>query len=357
MLTRLEVANYRGFKSYRMDGLAQVNLFVGMNNSGKTALLEGIQFLTSGGNPAVLEATARRRGEMLVVVGQKHLVDVCHCFHGHALTSGVKFALAADNEHRFVTVEAGYESIRESWQSHSGSSERADFALKIVTPEREQSCLISKSGGVDFEAAKSLHQPAFNLAPPVQNFIGPESLDAVDLAAIWDQVTLHRQEDAVTAAMRILEPGLESVHFLTGIFSSGYLPARGGIVVGLKGRETRIPLGSMGDGMRRVLALTISLVCLRGGSLFVDELDAGMHYSVMPDVWRMLIQQALSANTQIFATSHSWDCIEGLSILCQREPQLMSKVAIHKIDRALPHSVAFTGESVVRMVKADIDPR
>ncbi len=47
MLTRVEINNYRGFPSYRMEGLAQVNLLVGKNNSGKTALLEGIQFLAS----------------------------------------------------------------------------------------------------------------------------------------------------------------------------------------------------------------------------------------------------------------------------------------------------------------------
>ncbi len=32
MLTRVEINNYRGFPSYRMEGLAQVNLLVGKNN-------------------------------------------------------------------------------------------------------------------------------------------------------------------------------------------------------------------------------------------------------------------------------------------------------------------------------------
>lgn len=357
MLTRLEVANYRGFKSYRMDDLAQVNLFVGMNNSGKTALLESIQLLTSGGSPAVLEQTARRRGEMIVVLGQRHVVDICHCFHGHSLAPEVQFSLTGDNGYGPVTVMAGYQGGSDGKASTSGSN-GAEFVLKIKSPVREQYCLISNSGGVDFDSAKNVFQPSFKRFPTTeQNFIGSDSLDTIDMAAMWDEVTLHRQEDAVTAAMRIIDPDLESVHFLTGIMSSGYLPARGGIVVGLKGRESRFPLGSMGDGMRRVLALATALAFTRDGCLFVDEMDTGMHYSVMPDMWRMMIHKALQENSQIFATSHSWDCIEGLSSLCQREPALMSKVAIHKIDRALSHSVAFSGESIVRMVKSDIDPR
>jgi len=77
----------------------------------------------------------------------------------------------------------------------------------------------------------------------------------------------------------------------------------------------------------------------------------------MPGMWKLVITKAAAANTQVFATTHSWDCIEGLSLLCQSEPDLMSSVAIHKIDRAVPHSIAFSGESVVRMVKSHIDPR
>lgn len=66
MLTSVEITNYRGFKSYAMDGLRRVNLLVGKNNSGKTALLEGLQYFASGGDPAILAEIAERRGETVV---------------------------------------------------------------------------------------------------------------------------------------------------------------------------------------------------------------------------------------------------------------------------------------------------
>lgn len=109
--------------------------------------------------------------------------------------------------------------------------------------------------------------------------------------------------------------------------------------------------------MRRMMALATSLAFSKGGCLFVDEVDTGLHYSVMPDMWRLVIAKAIASNAQVFATTHSWDCIEGLSVLCQREPELIKQVAVHKIDRALPNSVGFSGESLVRMLKSDIDPR
>src|SRR5207237_7314633 len=115
--------------------------------------------------------------------------------------------------------------------------------------------------------------------------------------------------------MRVLEKDLESLHFLTGMLAYGYFPSRGGIVVGLKGQELRLPLGSMGDGMRRLMALATSLAFTKEGCLFLDEIDTGLHYSVMSDMWKLVIGKANASNIQVFASTHSWDCIEGLSSL------------------------------------------
>jgi len=365
MLTRLGITDYRGFKSYQMAGLAQVNLLVGKNNSGKTALLEGIQFLTSGGDPAVLAEVAERRGE--VVLGRPDsgaIVDISHFFHGHSVSSDQTFSFESDNGYTPVSVKT---VLLENETISKTATPRArayssGLYLKIVggvRPERDQPLYrISREGGVDFEAGPRYRRiaPRRSQGPQVR-FVGPDSLNSVDLAAMWDEVTIAGQEADVAGAMRILEDKLDSLHFLTGMFASGYFPSRGGIVVGIKGQEGRVPLGSMGDGMRRLMALATSLAFTKEGCLFVDEIDTGLHYSVMCDMWKLVIEKAVTSNTQVFATTHSWDCIEGLSILCQREPSLMQSVALHKIDRGIAHSIAFPGESLVRMIKSDIDPR
>ena len=42
MLNSIRVKNYRGFQDCKVDGLGRINIFVGMNNSGKTTLLEAL---------------------------------------------------------------------------------------------------------------------------------------------------------------------------------------------------------------------------------------------------------------------------------------------------------------------------
>ena len=77
----------------------------------------------------------------------------------------------------------------------------------------------------------------------------------------------------------------------------------------------------------------------------------------MSDMWKLVISKAADSDLQVFATTHSWDCIQGLSALGESRAQPDDAVAVHKIHRALPHSVPFSGEAIVRMVKSDIDPR
>jgi predicted ATPase len=81
----------------------------------------------------------------------------------------------------------------------------------------------------------------------------------------------------------------------------------------LKLREEKqpIPLSSMGDGMRRVLAVVASLVSVDTGTLLIDEIDTGLHYSILKDMWRLLFELSARGNAQVFATTHSWDCVRA----------------------------------------------
>jgi len=43
----------------------------------------------------------------------------------------------------------------------------------------------------------------------------------------------------------------------------------------------------------------------------IDEIENGIHYTVLPDLWRFLFRMARLHNVQVFATTHSWDCVEA----------------------------------------------
>ena len=56
----------------------------------------------------------------------------------------------------------------------------------------------------------------------------------------------------------------------------------------MQGISDRIPIGSMGDGIWRLLGLALALALTEGGILLVDEIDTGLHYSVMENMWKLV---------------------------------------------------------------------
>ena len=86
--------------------------------------------------------------------------------------------------------------------------------------------------------------------------------------------------------MKLLMPDMDSIHFLT----SDHMP-RGGIVVGLRGGGSRYPSGTFGDGMRRLPLLRLALANNADGFVLVDEVDTGLHWTVMAGMWRLVFRQ------------------------------------------------------------------
>lgn len=368
MLTRVDISNYRGFKSYRMEGLARVNLLLGKNNSGKTALLESVHLLASGGDPTVLANTASGRGEVALGVPKvSRLVDVSHFFHGHDIDLGTQFSLRSDNDASEVVVEVvPLQEVDRDERLPGGIPMRyfPTFGMKITARRGKESTAfrtlyLSENGTlVSDPRLRPLLQSSSDAGerPPVV-LIAPDSLAPLSLGRMWNNILASKQEVDVRKAMQILEPRLEDIVFQATEDILRHTSARAGILVSFTGDARRFPLGSMGDGMRRLLALSISLIHARHGLLLVDEIDTGLHYSVLAEMWKLVVGTAAGNDIQVFATTHSWDCVDGLHLLCKREPHLMEQVAVHKIDRALDHSVPFVGASFVRAVDGGIELR
>ena len=78
----------------------------------------------------------------------------------------------------------------------------------------------------------------------------------------------------------------------------------------------------------------------------VDEIDTGLHHSVMEGMWKLVIITAKRLNVQVFATSHSQDCFNSLGRLHQLNPKLAAEVSLHRLERGLPHSVRYGTDEI-----------
>ena len=119
-------------------------------------------------------------------------------------------------------------------------------------------------------------------------------------------------------ALRIIASGIERVNLLSD--SMGNTEERIPKAK-MSYLDEPIPLRSLGEGMNRLFGVALALVNSRNGMLLIDEIESGLHYSVQPDVWRLIFETALRLNVQVFATTHSWDCIEAFQQAAEENKQ------------------------------------
>ena len=77
----------------------------------------------------------------------------------------------------------------------------------------------------------------------------------------------------------------------------------------------------------------------------------------MEKMWSLVVETALTSSIQVFATTHSLDCINGLASLLSARPDLKESVSIQKTERKLKRSVAFDSEDIIAAADLRIELR
>jgi AAA15 family ATPase/GTPase len=89
----------------------------------------------------------------------------------------------------------------------------------------------------------------------------------------------------------------------------------------------------------------------------VDEIENGLHYSVLKDVWKAIAHAARQANVQVFATTHSWECIQAAHQAFRECGPY--ELAYHRLDRLDERIVVktFNEENLERVQYTDLEIR
>jgi AAA domain, putative AbiEii toxin, Type IV TA system len=147
-------------------------------------------------------------------------------------------------------------------------------------------------------------------------WVGPNGLSLECIGTLWDRVSLTPLEEDIVAALRIISPDADRValkswrdvanneHQMRD--AKNRMP-----YVKVESLEEPIPLRALGDGVNRLFGIALALAHAKGGILLVDEIENGIHYSVQTDLWHLVFKMAANLDIQVFATTHSYDCIKA----------------------------------------------
>ena len=381
MLKTIKIENFRGFQSFELQQLGRVNLLVGTNNSGKTSILEAVQLLCSRTNLEPLIETMNSRSEYFLGDDRRRdrELDIRHLFYEHEIEQGSQFSISGVNDNileQFI-VSIGIRPIRSRYDSGVDSDEQLnlfneepfssdidelkvlDFTIKWTHGKEEEKWErpLSLNGGLaeDYIRRLRLIGPQKKLARKTQ-FVTSSSLTTEKMIELFDQVVLTPEEKLVQEALQVIEPRIERI---ASVSSEKYRrsDSRGGFVVRLSKSKQRVPIGSMGDGIWRMLGLALATVSAEGGVLLVDEIDTGLHFTTMSDMWKLIWETSKRLNVQVFATTHSRDCWTSLASIASQEDVAGDGITIQRIQRGKDTGIVFTEREIVIAAERGIEVR
>jgi ABC-type branched-subunit amino acid transport system ATPase component len=378
MLESFQISNFLLFQHLEVKKLNRVNLIVGKNNSGKSTFLEAVELYVSNADPTVILNLIQSRQETWVSEAQPQSQNfeynyVRHLFFGHKLPQidekGIVLGEVSSNAKLHICIAA----------YHSKNDDQGTFK-KIRISDSELNLLdenLSDLSNIEFvlvaeEGDKtrrlfSLDRDWRNIGrygprissgefKSIYQLVSTENMSNRKLAALWDLTSLTNLETDVIYALRLIDNRVSGIAFVEDISHQKRSEDKRIPLVKIEGINEPLPLKSMGDGMTRLLHIIVALVNAKDGILLIDEFENGLHWTVQPKVWDIVFQLSEKLNVQVFATTHSRDCIKGFDTAWNQYPTLGAFFRLD-IKNSLIKVTEYTSETLTDALEMDVEVR
>ena len=247
MLKSIEIKNYRGIKNLKIDNFKKYNFFVGDNGSCKTTILESL-FSAFPNSPEGIITAANSRG-LQVNLDNKY-----------------NFFFNADEENKIEFIL------------------NDEIVTKINTKNFiEKNSLDLTNTSVSIEAKlSSLMSPKF-LYNSLKSYGEKVFLDVDSMIDNIFNITTNIDDINLDGSQVLLSK---------------------------KGVKKLLPISSFGGGLSSILDIVTYLFDDEIKTLFIDEIETGIHYLNYPKFCESLIKVSKEKDIQLFITTHSKEILE-----------------------------------------------
>jgi hypothetical protein len=307
MIDSVEIRNFRGFRDVRASNLGRMNIVVGDNRSGKTAFLEAL-FLACGNTPENPIKLRRWRGiysDNLIAISFNDMAagePWRDLFFGFDIKNTIAIDVRG-KPNRSLRVEARPPGIP---VEPSVIDAPITFVWTDATGALYRSTPRMASGQLTFP----------NSPPGISGAM-------INAGAVSPQETANRLSELdrrgdvgpILAAFRTQFPEIEG---FSVVASESLAPM---VYAAIAGMAAKVPLPLVSAGINRMVSIFLHLASMpRGSALFVDELESGIYYERLPDMWETVNGLSKANDVQVFASLHSGEALDALRTTVQAEP-------------------------------------
>ncbi|MFS0773832.1 AAA family ATPase [Sphingomonas sp. 1P08PE] len=355
MLKYISVKNYKSISEATLGNLNAINIIVGKSASGKTALLEAIRVGMSG-LPSTLWNTSANRGGFLPMpqppssdAFESAWRPFFHDFNTHERISielvdgmGRHAAIGAFiDRSTFMTVPT---NVMPNGNIVSSSSinpfvmERINFAGE----SSRLSAYMNQHQGFVFEPGPELGYPSEIISSTM-----PVNFHQV--ANWFSSLSIDDQEHDIVQTVCAAFPNIAGIT----VQSMQGVPQ---LYASLRSQNRKLPLTSVSSGINKFVSILIAMKVHAGGAILIDEIENGIYFEMLPLLWETISLFTETTHTQVFATTHSLECLHSAASVLGTQPDRYSLIQVAQ-ETGRTELYLSTGRDATNAIRGQIEVR
>jgi len=286
MLENIEIVDYKCFKDFKLDGLSRINIISGGNNVGKTALLEALLLIKNSSNIRsfiqVIKFIFENRDLNKEDI-ERYLETINLSFKYNEINITIK--------HKYLE-ELGTDEINEAERYRNEYEEfliiKIDNVLQIIPFFRISHSSMARKENVDI------------------TFINSSKPNNSELTKLYSSVQDLEVQDKFLNYLQIIDPNIIGIEPQLRGKDKSFLR------ISLVNPKQSLLSSELGEGTNRFIEILASLLKSSNGTVFIDEIENGIHNLKLKNIWKAIIEIVKKEEIQLFVTTHDSDTIEAL---------------------------------------------
>lgn len=330
------IKNFKCFDELKFE-LDQFNLISGKNNAGKTSLLEALLLHLGTNDPRITFNLGNLRGADVHMSPDE--------FWGWFFTdynsmNDIEFSSIdnEDNEKKIVFSLKPFD--QKILRAYSGKDNKDNLHVQKGESQQNYFPNVIKDLQLQIDYFKNGNKEKSSTF----TFLSDRGIETVGLIArpfpfsIYLDCSRRIDRETIERFSRLEESNkldiiIKSLRVIENRLTDLTISVKDG-VVGIKadvGIGKLIPISLLGQGIGHLLSIVLAIGSSPKGIVLIDEIENGLHHSVLQDVWHVIIDLARETSTQVIATTHSMECISAAhSAFLNRIPY---DFKLHRLER------------------------
>ena len=358
-LKSIKIENFRGIKYLEINDLARVNLLVGKNNCGKTSILESLFLLSGISNPELMMRIQALRGQ-----GLSTGVDWKSYFYNYDHKQAIvlsgeqkqgKRQLKISPMFGSLPIEHGTDTPTVSGNGGPIPPVRAELFTTEGTPTGLQYDFTVNGRSYQATINQTISQEGtgainWNMPPNYEERLASVfSLPTERYNPLFvDKMLRAKRKSILVKALQFVDPKIQDIQ----MSAAGVLCADIGLAYFL-------PINLLGGGASHMASILSSIDGAEGGLSMIEEIENGLHVSVLKPTWEMILEHSAEHSTQVFITTHSDDVIKSLTAVSNRRlfSDEVACFALEKLDSDEIKAFRYSPEDLIKSENSNTDIR